>query len=103
MNNTKKTIAIIGGDNKRTIEKLAKREGVNVLHHDGHVKGGGNRTLYKKYVRKADVVIILQGACCHESMYAMKDLCNVYSKPIDYQEGRGITGAFSKAVTLLSA
>ncbi|WP_214483046.1 hypothetical protein [Bacillus sp. SM2101] len=58
-----KTVAIIGGSQSNT-NKLAKKKGLNLMVHDGHIKGGGNKGAFKKIARKS---VVLSGACCHPS------------------------------------
>ncbi|MEC1716488.1 DUF2325 domain-containing protein [Schinkia azotoformans] len=98
----KKTICIIGGTQQLTINKLGVKKGFNILFHDGRVRGGGNKSTFLKLVQQSNCVIVLSGACSHESMWLIKDLCKRYNVPIHFQPGRGISGAINQAALLCS-
>ncbi len=97
----KKRVCIIGGTQKNTFEQFAKKNGFDLLFHDGKLKGGGNKELFSTLVKKADAVVVMYGACCHPSSKLAKELCKEANKPIGFHKGRGASGAFNLAETLL--
>ncbi|WP_126429953.1 DUF2325 domain-containing protein [Brevibacillus marinus] len=98
-----KTVAIIGGSQKCTFEKIGRELGFKVLFHDAKVdrKKNGMQEL-RRIIKYADCVIVLQGACCHRSMWAAKDFAKELSKPIAFQKGFGASGALELAKTLIA-
>ncbi len=52
----KKTIFVLGGSQKNTLEKLAEKKGVNIIFHDAKNKGGIKKS-FKSLINKADVVV----------------------------------------------
>ncbi|MBU8908114.1 DUF2325 domain-containing protein [Desertibacillus haloalkaliphilus] len=97
-----KTIAIIGGTQYQTFQKIGKKNGCDVLFHDGKAVSPIKKEL-RNMIRKADCVVILLGACSHSSMGVAKEMANKFGKQICYQEGRGATGAIQTALQHLSA
>ena len=98
----KKTICVIGGTQKSTIKSLGEKRGLNILYHDGHVRGGGNKTVFQKMIKRSDCVVVLEGACSHPSMWLMKELCKKYHTPIHFHAGRGVSGALDQAALICS-
>lgn len=94
-----KTISIIGGTQESTMKALGQKKGFTILHHDAHVRGGGNKKTFQKMVKKSQCVIVL-GACSHSSMWLIKDLCKKYNVPVEFLSGRGISGALQQASLL---
>lgn len=93
-------IAIFGGSQKETYRKLANRKGYTLLFHDA--KSPQRKTIhtFKKMVKKADVVVIMKGACGHETMWTVKAFAQEYGKPVIYHQGFGATGAIEKVCEL---
>jgi len=97
-----KNIAIIGGSQKQTLEKLGKKNHCKILFHDGKTGGGKVEKQFVSLVKKADAVVIMKGAVCHHSMWAVRDLAEKLGKPLAFQEGFGATGAIEKGLKLIS-
>ena len=93
-----KTIAIIGGSQESTYQRVAKKKGCHVLFHNGKTSGKGSKKFFRKMVRQADCVIVLVGACGHISMDIVKDLCKKTNTPICFHSNFGATGAIEKAL-----
>ncbi|MBB3113911.1 hypothetical protein FHS18_006026 [Paenibacillus phyllosphaerae] len=96
-----KVVAIIGGSQTNTFNKLGERHGFIVEHHDGKTGGGSVESYFTRIINRADVVIILRGAIKHTSMWAVRELAEKKGKKIDYHDGFGATGAFEKALRLI--
>lgn len=89
------TLAIIGGSQKRTIKKQAKKAGLTVIFHDGV---NSREDQYRSIVNKADSVVVMTGACSHRSMWLVKDIAKKMDKPIAYNRGFGVSGAINLGV-----
>lgn len=94
-----KTIAVIGGDRKKTFEQVAQKHRVKILFHNGHTGGGQVERQLRPYVRKADAVVVMKSGVCHASMWAAKELAREFKIPITYHVGSA-SGALLKAVSL---
>lgn len=95
-----KTVAIIGGTQTDTLIKLGKKRGLQVLHHTGETKRSRKKVL-ESIIRKADGVVIMEGAINHMSMNTARDLAEGMGKKIGYHTGFGASGALDKAVVLI--
>lgn len=98
-----KTVAIIGGSQKCTFEKIGKEHGFKILFSDAKVdrKKNGMQEL-KTIIKRSDCVVVLQGACCHRSMWAVKEFAKELDKPIAFQKGFGASGALELAKSLIA-
>ncbi|MCK6259593.1 DUF2325 domain-containing protein [Fictibacillus sp. KIGAM418] len=94
----KKTIAIIGGSQKTTFEKMAKRQNCNMMFHTGKVRNGASKKAFRAIVKKSDCVVILLGAIGHVTMDVVKVLCKEYQTPVAYHSGMGASGAIELAL-----
>ncbi|MFT9486030.1 MAG: DUF2325 domain-containing protein [Tepidibacillus sp.] len=97
-----KRLAVIGGNQKNTLQKMANKKGLELIHHDGKVLGKGFTKTFETIVRKADAVVIMKGACNHNTMWLVKDLAKKYDKPIGYSEGIGASAALEAGNQLLT-
>lgn len=97
-----KVIAIVGGSQKQTFEKVAKKHHCQILFHDGKTGGGKVDKQFNSMIRKADAVVILKGAVNHHSMWAVRDLAEKMGKPLAFQDGFGATGAIEKGIQMIS-
>jgi hypothetical protein len=96
----KKTIFIVGGFNKTGYEEIGKKKGnYNVLFHNGIIKRQSTM-VFKKLVKQADCVVLLQAACSHKTMWEVKRISKKYEVPITYPRGRGASGAINSAIDL---
>lgn len=98
---TKKTIAIIGGSQEQTFQKLGKKLGCNILFHTGITRNGGTKKEFRPLIKKADCVVVLLGACGHVTMDIVKELCKEHDTLVDYHQGRGVTGALTLGLELI--
>lgn len=96
-----KTIAIIGGSNKQTYQKVGKKLGCNVLFHNGITSGGSARKTFRPIIKKADCVVVLLGACGHISMDIVKELCKEHNRKFTFHRGFGASGPLSLGLDLL--
>ncbi|KQN96960.1 DUF2325 domain-containing protein [Paenibacillus sp. Leaf72] len=96
-----KTVVIIGGMQSDTFKKLGAKRGVKVEHHNGKTGGGRVETAFRKLVNKADVIILLEGALKHQSMWVVREMAEKLGKKINYHSGFGGTGALDKAIEML--
>lgn len=92
-----KTICIIGGSQKQTLEKIGKKNGVKVLFHDGKQ----HKKCFNSLIKKSDAVVVMEGACGHISMWKAKDTALKYDKPIKFHAGFGASGAIEKGMQLI--
>ncbi|MCM3619805.1 DUF2325 domain-containing protein [Sutcliffiella horikoshii] len=99
----KKKIAIFGGSQESTYKQVGKKMGCEVLFHSGKTRNGGNKKEFRSIIKKADVVVVLLGACGHVSMDIVKELCKKSGKPIEYVNGFGASGAIQKGLGIISA
>jgi hypothetical protein len=97
----KQTIAVIGGSQELTFKKIGKKHGVDVLHHNGKVRNGGNAKVFRALIKKSDCIVVCLDACGHVSMDIVKDLAKKMDKKIDYISGFGATGAIQAGMNLL--
>lgn len=96
------TIAVIGGSQELTYKKIGKKHGVDVLHHNGKVRNGGNAKVFRALIKKSDCIVVCLDACGHVSMEIVKDLAKKLDKEIDYISGFGATGAILAGINLLN-
>lgn len=97
-----KTIAIFGGSQEQTFKKLGSKVGCQILFHGGKTRNGGNKKEFRNLIKKSDCVVVLLGACNHESMYVVKDLCKSMNKEIVFHKGFGATGAIQMCLDKLN-
>ncbi|GEN33511.1 MULTISPECIES: DUF2325 domain-containing protein [Aneurinibacillus] len=97
-----KTIAIIGGSQKRTLQKLAQKEGYHVIFHDGKTSKKKAKE-FLPILRKADCVVVMAGALSHPSMWTVREVAEKLGKPIAYHQGFGATGALKKGTKLVTS
>lgn len=95
----KKVIAIIGGSQKQTFQKIGEKYGVQVVFHSG--KNGSKKDL-KNVVKKADCCVLLLGACGHVSMDLVKDACKKQGKELLFHKGFGASGAIQSCIEYLN-
>ncbi|WP_028393898.1 DUF2325 domain-containing protein [Bacillus cihuensis] len=99
----KTTLAIIGGSQKQTFEKIGAKHGCAVLFHDGKIRNGAVKKDFSPIVKKADCVVVLLGACGHVTMDVIKELCKEKNTPVVYHQGRGGSGAINSGLNLLNS
>lgn len=92
------TILIIGGSQEQTFKKMGKKQNCQVLFHSGKSRNGGVKKTFRPLIEKADCVVVLSGACGHETMYSIKDICKESGKKVVYRNGRGASGAVTAAL-----
>jgi hypothetical protein len=97
-----KTIAIIGGSQKQTFQRLATKQGCRVLFHDGKSKRK-KEEVFVPIVRQADCVLIMMGALNHPTMWTVRKIAEKLGKPIAYHQGYGGTGALKKGLNLIES
>ncbi|MDT3417128.1 hypothetical protein QO009_003023 [Brevibacillus aydinogluensis] len=97
-----KTIAIIGGSQKTTFERIAKENGFKVLFTDAKLKCRKNGYQeIRSIIKKADCVVVLRGACSHGSAEAAREFAKELGKPISFvKNGFGATGAIQLATSM---
>ncbi|MGE7843635.1 DUF2325 domain-containing protein [Lysinibacillus sp. NPDC093712] len=95
----KPTITIIGGSQEGTFKKIGEKKGCNILFHNGKDRKGTGVIL--PLVKKSDCVVILQGACCHPTMFKVKELCKELNIKIIYQNGFGASAAITNGLAEL--
>lgn len=99
----KKTVAIFGGSQEKTYKQVGSKFGCEVLFHSGKTRNGGNKKEFRSIIKKADVVVVLLGACGHVSMDIVKELCKKSGKPIQFVNGFGASGAIQKGLETVTA
>ena len=99
----KRKIAIFGGSQEVTFKKIAKKNGCDVVFHNGKSRNGGNKKEFRNVIKKADCVVVLYDALGHISMDIVKELSKKMDKPIDFIPGRGATGAVNAGLQLLQS
>ncbi len=88
-------VAIVGGYNQETYEKLFKKLGhVQLLFHNGKPKHNNKKSL-DNIIKDADYVVIVQSACSHMSMWDAKNVAKKRKKPIYYTKGIGLSSFIS--------
>lgn len=93
-----KTVAIIGGSQERSFQQLGEKMGCNVLFHNGKTRKGKTKREFQSIVQNSDCVVILLGACSHDTMNAVKDLCKKMKVNLEFQQGRGGSQAIQKGL-----
>ncbi|ERI07613.1 hypothetical protein HMPREF0083_04282 [Aneurinibacillus aneurinilyticus ATCC 12856] len=96
-----KTIAVIGGSQKQTLERLARKQGCSIIFHSGKT-GKKREKEFLPILRKADCVVIMAGALNHPSMWTVREVAEKLGKPIVYHQGFGATGALQKGAALIN-
>lgn len=91
----KQTIVIIGGSQEHTYKKIGQKQNCNILFHNGKSRNGGVKKSFRSLVNKADCVVVLLGACGHETMNSIKELCKENNKKVVYHAGFGASGAIT--------
>lgn len=99
-------VAIVGGYNQGTYEKLLKKMGnVEFQFHNGKPRHNNKRAL-ENMIKDADCVIIVQSACSHMSMWDAKDAAKKCNKTVYYAKGIGLSSVLNtiegKAGSLVS-
>lgn len=97
-----RTLAIIGGSQKRTFENMARKRGLKLLFHDGRTGGGNVKKQFQSIVRKSDAIVIMEGAINHHSMWKVKELAEELNKPIGFVRGFGASSALNLAEEMLA-
>lgn len=99
-------VAIVGGYNQDTYEKLLKKIGpVDINFFDGIPKKNNKRIL-EILIKDVDYVIIVQGACSHTSMWNAKEAAKKLNKAVYYARGLGLSAiinAIERKVKINSA
>jgi hypothetical protein len=90
------TLAIFGSSQESSVKKHAKKQGIDVLFHDG--KMSQRTPKYRGIIRKADVVIVMTGELNHNSMRTTREIAKEFNKPIVYLKG-GISKAFKEGLS----
>jgi len=98
----KTTIAIIGGSQKQTFERIGKKYGCEVIFHNGKVRNGGVKKNFESIIRKADCVVVLLGAISHTTMNTVKKLCKKEGKIVVFQNGFGASLAIQSVLNALA-
>jgi hypothetical protein len=83
----KKTIAIFGGSQESTFQKIGKKQGCKVLFHCGKTRNGGNKKEFQTLINKADCVVVMLGAIGHVSMDIVKEICKEQKKKWSFIRG----------------
>lgn len=96
----RKKVAIIGGSQTASLKSLAKKQGIEIIHHPGRIISGSVRKHFYPIIRKVDAVVLLNGALCHASMWKAKEIANELGKPIGFHKSRGGSGAMMLAKSL---
>ncbi|MDP4087244.1 MAG: DUF2325 domain-containing protein [Bacillota bacterium] len=91
------TIAIIGGSEVNSLQKVAQKRGIEILFHDGKMSQRTDK--YEGMVRKADVVTLIVDALNHNSMKTARDLAKKHNKPLVFSRGRGLSMALYLSLT----
>lgn len=91
------TIAIIGGSEAESIQKIAKKQGIEILFHNGKMSQCTDK--YQSMIRKADVVTLMVDALNHNSMKEARRLAKLQNKPMVFPKGRGLSTAIYMALT----
>ncbi|AQQ55381.1 DUF2325 domain-containing protein [Planococcus lenghuensis] len=99
----KTTIFIVGGSQEQTYKKIGKKAGCDILFHNGKARNGGVKKAFEPMVKKADCVVVLAGACGHETMYSIKELCKANQIEVVFQKGFGASGAVNAALDRLKS
>ncbi|MBF0706630.1 DUF2325 domain-containing protein (plasmid) [Alkalihalobacillus hwajinpoensis] len=97
-----KTIAIFGGSQEKTYQKIGAKHGCKVLFHQGKTRNGGNKKEFRNIIKKADIVVCLVGALGHVSMDVVKEISKKNNKTIVYHNGFGASGAIQSCITIMS-
>ncbi|WP_240468621.1 DUF2325 domain-containing protein [Gracilibacillus sp. YIM 98692] len=92
------TIAIFGGSQENTFKKIGAKHHCRVLFHNGKTRNGGLKREFKNIIKKADVVIVLYGACGHVSVDCVKEVSKKLGKKVLFHKGFGASGAIQKGV-----
>lgn len=103
MRRMKKTVAIFGGDKESTYKQLGKKNGCDVLFHNGKARNGGTVKAFQPLVNKADFCIVLLGSIGHISQDLIKELGKELGKPVIFQPGKGVSAALRKGLDLVEA
>ncbi|QOY37688.1 DUF2325 domain-containing protein [Anaerobacillus isosaccharinicus] len=98
---SRKTMAIIGGTQERTMRKIAGRVGYELIFDDAN-SHRAKETKYKSIVENADVIVVMTGACSHKAMWLIKSLAKEVKKPIVFNKnGFGVSGAIQLGVNAI--
>ncbi|MDC3424391.1 DUF2325 domain-containing protein [Aquibacillus sp. 3ASR75-11] len=97
-----KTIAIFGGSQEKTFQKIGAKHGCKVLFHGGKTRNGGNKKEFRNIIKKADVICVLYGAVGHVSMDCVKEISKKMNKQIIFHKGFGASGAIQKCMEELA-
>jgi hypothetical protein len=89
-----KTIAILGGSQQQTFQKIGKKHGFKkIICHSGKETPSIKKDI-RHMAKKADCLVVLLGACSHEAMHLAKQFCKQQETDIYFSKGFGATGAF---------
>lgn len=99
----KLTIAIIGGSQEQTYKQIGKKNGCNILFHNGKTRNGATKKEFRPIIKKADCVVVLLGACGHVTMDVVKDLCKENSIRIVFHQGFGASGAVNTGLCAIQS
>ncbi|MCM3389978.1 DUF2325 domain-containing protein (plasmid) [Ureibacillus chungkukjangi] len=98
----KTKIAIIGGSQKQTFEKIGKKNNCEILFHGGKVRNGATRKEFLPIVKKADCVVVLLGAISHITMNTVKELCKEEGVKVIFQNGFGASLAIQSGLEAIA-
>ncbi|QAS54729.1 DUF2325 domain-containing protein [Halobacillus litoralis] len=91
-------IAVIGGTQEKTFQKVGAKHGCKVLFHDGTGKQNGRKKSFRTIVKKADVVICIYGSCGHITMECVKESCKQLDKKLIFHKSRGASGVIQRCL-----
>ena len=98
----KTTLAIIGGSQEQTYQKVGSKSGCKVLFHNGKSRNGGVKKDFRPLIKKADCVVVLLGAIGHVTMDVVKELCKENDTKIVYHQGFGASGAVNSGLQAIA-
>lgn len=99
---TKTTLAIIGGSQEQTYQKVGSKSNCQILFHCGKARNGGVKNDFRPLVKKADCVVVLLGAVGHVTMDLVKELCKETNTKVVYHKGFGASGAVNSGLQAIA-
>ena len=99
---SKQIIAIIGGSQEQTFKKVGKKMGCDIMFHPGKTRNGATKKEFRPFIKKADCVVVLLGACGHVTMDVVKELCKEHGVTLTFQQGFGASGAIQSGLNAIN-